>query len=106
VGVRDPAAADRIAAVLEVTDRAVATSGLYERGGHVRDPRTGRLPGTYSSITVVGPTLGLADAWATAALALGPDGPALVAAQDGLGVLALDPHGVATWSDLLGALLR
>ena len=106
VGVRDPAAADRIAAVLEVTDRAVATSGLYERGSHVRDPRTGRVPGAYSSITVVGPTLGLADAWATAALALGPDGPALVAAQDGLGVLALDPHGVATWSDPVGALLR
>ena len=106
VGVRDPAAADRIAAVLEVTDRAVATSGLYERGGHVRNPRTGRVPGAYSSITVVGPTLGLADAWATASLALGPDGPALVAAQDGLGVLALDAHGVATWSDLVGALLR
>ena len=25
--------------------RAVATSGLYERGGHIRDPRTGRVPG-------------------------------------------------------------
>lgn len=106
VGIRAPTAGDRIAAVLEVRDRAVATSGLYERGGHVRDPRTGRVPDAFASVTVVGPTLGIADAWATAALALGQDGPARVAAQDGLGVLALDARGIATWSDLVGALLR
>jgi thiamine biosynthesis lipoprotein len=106
VGIRDPAAADRISAILQLTDRAVATSGLYERGGHVRNPHTGRVPDAYASVTVVGPTLGLADAWATAALALGPDGPARVAAQAGLGVLAIDHAGVATWSDLVDDLLR
>ena len=106
VGIRDPRAADRVAAVLHLTDGAVATSGLYERGGHVRDPRSGRIPGAYASVTVIGPTLGLADAWATAALALGADGPGRVAAQAGLGVLAIDHAGVATWSDLVDALLR
>ncbi len=106
VGVRDPAAADRVAAVLQITDRAVATSGLYERGAHVRDPRTGRVPDALASVTVVGPTLGIADAWATAALVLGPDGPARTAAQPGLGVLAIDHRGVATWSDLVDPLLR
>jgi FAD:protein FMN transferase len=106
VGIRDPAAADRISAVLQLTDRGVATSGLYERGGHVRDPRSGRVPDAYASITVVGPTLGLADAWATAALALGSEGPARVAAQAGLGVLAISHAGIATWSDLVNAVLR
>jgi thiamine biosynthesis lipoprotein len=106
VGVRDPAAGDQVAAVLEVVDRAVATSGLYERGGHVRDPRTGRVPDAWASITVVARTLGVADAWATAALALGPDGPTRVAAREGLGVLAIDHHGIATWSDLVDGLLR
>ncbi len=106
VGIRDPAAADRISAVLQLTDRGVATSGLYERGGHVRDPRTGHVPDAYASVTVIGPTLGPADAWATAALALGSEGPARVAAQAGLGVLAISHAGVATWSDLVDALLR
>jgi len=106
VGIRDPAAADRVAAVLELTDRAVATSGLYERGGHVRDPRSGRVPGAWAGVTVVGPTLGEADAWATAALALGRDGPSRIAAVVGLGVLAIDGAGVATWSDLVDGLLR
>ena len=106
VGIRDPGAADRVVAVLRVADRAVATSGLYERGGHVRDPRSGRVPDAWASVTVVGPTLGVADAWATAALALGAMGPARVAAHAGLGVLAIDHAGVATWSDLVDVLLR
>lgn len=105
VGVRDPADARRVAAVLAVRDGAIATSGLYERGAHIRDPRSGEVPGAYESVTVVGPTLGLADAWATAAFALGAAGPAAVAARPGLGVLAIDRAGVATWSDIVDVLL-
>ena len=105
VGIRDPAEAGRVAAVLAVRDGAVATSGLYERGPHIRDPRTGAVPRAFGSITVVGPTLGVADAWATAALALGEGGPVAVAARPGLGVLAIDPAGIATWSDLVDELL-
>ena len=41
VGVRHPTEAQRVAVVLEVSDRAVATSGTYERGAHIVDPRTG-----------------------------------------------------------------
>lgn len=106
VGIRDPAAADRIIAVLYLTAGAVATSGLYERGGHVRDPRSGRVPDAWASVSVVGPTLGLADPWATAALALGREGPRRAAAVPGLGVLAIDGAGVAAWSDLVDGLLR
>ncbi|HYN48236.1 MAG TPA: FAD:protein FMN transferase [Candidatus Nanopelagicales bacterium] len=105
VGVQDPADAGRVAAVLVVRGGAVATSGLYERGAHIRDPRSGAVAGSYASVTVVGPTLGLADAWATAAFALGEAGPKAVAARPGLGVLAIDHAGVATWSDLVDALL-
>ena len=54
----------------------------------------------------MGPTLGLADAWATAALALGADGPGGGRGRPGLGVLAIDHAGVATWSDLVDRLLR
>jgi len=74
VGVRHPILADAVAAVLDVTDLAVATSGAYERGDHVLDPFTRRPPRGVLSVTVVGPDLGTADAYATAAFAMGPRG--------------------------------
>jgi len=52
----------------------VATSGTYERGEHVVDPHTG-LPATeLVSLTVVGSSLTYADAFATAAFAMGRKG--------------------------------
>ena len=39
-------------------DGAVATSGAYERGPHIVDPRTGRPAAGALSVTVVGPDLG------------------------------------------------
>lgn len=98
VGIRHPADPAAVAAVLAVRDAAVATSGLYERGPHIRDPRSGAIPEAFASITVVGPRLGPADAYATAAFAMGTDGLAWVAGRPGFGILALDPAGRATWS--------
>ena len=60
-------------------DLAVATSGAYERGAHIVDPRTGEPPAGVLSVTVLGPDLGTADAYATAAFAMGADGPAWTA---------------------------
>ena len=65
VGVRHPEAADATAAVLQIGDGAVASSGRYERGEHLWG-RTASDPAP-ASVTVVGPRLGLADALATAA---------------------------------------
>ena len=79
VGIRHPLIADKLATVLAARDGAVATSGAYERGDHVRDPFTGRAPAGILSVTVVGPSLTLADSYATAALAMGQDGLAWVA---------------------------
>jgi thiamine biosynthesis lipoprotein len=83
VGIRHPLQGHRLAAVLEVEDLAVATSGAYERGDHIIDPRTGRAARGLLSATVVGPELATADAYATAAFALGVDGPAWTATLDG-----------------------
>ena len=73
VGIQHPWVGDRVAAVLEIRDAAVATSGLYERGDHVLDPRTGDPALGLASVTVVGADLAIADAYATAAVVLGPD---------------------------------
>ncbi len=74
VGIRHPWEADKLSWVLAVTDGAVATSGTYERGDHVINPRTGQPAKGLRSVTVVGPDLALADAYATAALAMGEAG--------------------------------
>jgi FAD:protein FMN transferase len=71
VGIRHPHERDKLAAAITVSDCGVATSGAYERGPHVLDPRTGRPATGLSSVTVVGRDLGTADAYATAAFAAG-----------------------------------
>jgi thiamine biosynthesis lipoprotein len=77
VGIRHPHHAHELAAVVEATgDLAVATSGLYERRGHIVDPVTGCVPQGVLSVTVTGPDLGTADAYATAAFVMGARGPA------------------------------
>jgi thiamine biosynthesis lipoprotein len=74
VGIQHPWERDKTAEVVAVRDCAVATSGDYERGDHVIDPRTG-LPATgLASVTVLASDLASADGYATAALALGPEG--------------------------------
>jgi FAD:protein FMN transferase len=98
IGVQHPRATDRIAAILELESGAVATSGSYERGDHVRDPHTGRAPSGLASITVVGPSLTYADAYATAAYAMGMAGIAWVDGHPGYGAYAIttDERAIAT----------
>lgn len=83
IGVRHPLVADRTAAVVELVDAAVATSGAYERGAHVVDPRTGQPAGGLLSITVVACSLARADALATAVFAMGGLGPRWLGARGG-----------------------
>ena len=105
IGIRHPDRADRIAGVLRIRDLAVATSGLYERGAHILDPRTGATPTGLRSLTVVGPTLARADAYATAAFAMGAQGPAWVAALEGFGAVAVTADDRVVWTELADALL-
>ena len=71
VGVRHPWDPAAVCFVLAGTDLGIATSGTYERGQHVVDPRRGGPATGLRSVTVTGPDLGRADALATAAVAMG-----------------------------------
>jgi len=104
IGIRHPGEPDRVAAVLAISDGAVATSGLYERGGHIRDPHTGDVPDALASLTVVGPTLAIADAYATAAFAMGERGIDWIARQPGYGGLAVTRDGRVVWTPLVDGL--
>ncbi|RMG98634.1 MAG: FAD:protein FMN transferase [Deltaproteobacteria bacterium] len=104
VGVQDPDAPGPIG-VLEVEDRAVVTSGDYQRFfeyegrryAHILDPTTGQpVPEERAprSVTVVGPSAMLADAYATAVAVLGIErGVALVEQTPGLDAVVIDRAG-------------
>lgn len=67
VGIRDPHHG-RVCKVVFAHDLAVATSG----GARIVDPHSGVVETTLGSVTVLGPDLGIADAYATAMYAMGP----------------------------------
>ncbi|HEX9598128.1 MAG TPA: FAD:protein FMN transferase [Gaiellaceae bacterium] len=74
VGIQHPLDRQHVAAVIEsTTDLAIATSGAYTRGEHVWNPHSGRPPVGILSVTVVGAELAIADAYATAAFAMGAE---------------------------------
>jgi thiamine biosynthesis lipoprotein len=92
IGVRSPGRVDLLACIVEV-EGAIATSGLYERGGHLVDPRTGAPARGPQSATVVGPELWLADALATALFVEGLPGLNRIAGIDGYSALLIDNDG-------------
>lgn len=81
---------------------ACATSGNYERPGHLVDPRTGR-PADGNGVlqaTALARTAAEADAWSTALFVLGPDAGRAALASSGASVaaawvVATDDGGVA-----------
>jgi thiamine biosynthesis lipoprotein len=99
IGIRHPFEADKLAWVVAGTDLGVATSGTYERGFHVIDPRRGQAARGLCSVSVVGPDLGLADAYATAGVAMGLSGLTWLAALDGYETAVVTAAGEAYRSD-------
>ncbi|WP_203717824.1 FAD:protein FMN transferase [Asanoa siamensis] len=93
VGIRHPWEALATCHTVAGTDLAVATSGVYERGHHVIDPRRGRPAKGLRSVTVVGPDLGTADAYATAALAMGRAGLQWLAGLAGYACVVVTDEG-------------
>jgi hypothetical protein len=78
IGVENPLNPSEVLATFNLTDGAVATSGLRHRGAHIFDPVAGRPvptagPGAVVSATIVGDLLIQADLWATTAVVAGLD---------------------------------
>jgi thiamine biosynthesis lipoprotein len=89
IGIQHPLVGDKVAAVIATCDGAVATSGTYARGQHVLDPHTRAPPTGVLSVTITGPELATADAYATAAFAMGEAGPHWTARLHGYEALTI-----------------
>lgn len=98
IGVEDPSCTGRLTATVDVRNGAVATSGIAQRGCHVRDPRTGSLATDVLSATVVCDSLTDADVWATAAVAAGAADRLVVGASRS-GVLVAADGTRRRWAD-------
>jgi thiamine biosynthesis lipoprotein len=97
IGIADPHAPLRLAAIAELTG-AIATSGTYERGDHLIDPHSGRPAARAASASVTGPDLGLADALATAVAVAGDPGLDLIDTIEGYEALIIGPDGSRRWT--------
>ena len=74
IGIIDPRDATMLVGTVDVMNGAVATSGTAERGTHLWDPRTGEPATEFLSVTVTGPSLTWADAYATTVFVMGEPG--------------------------------
>ena len=105
IGIRHPNDAAALAAVVHGNNLAVATSGNYERGDHITDARTGVANRELRSLTVVGPSLTLADAYATAGFAMGLAGVAWVATRPSYAAYAVTFEDRVRYSNAFKGLL-
>jgi thiamine biosynthesis lipoprotein len=91
IGIAHPTVRGASALRLEAADLAVATSGSTERGEHIVHGRSGEVPRELLTLSVAGPSLGRADAYATAAFAMGRDGLRWVESLPGYAACAITP---------------
>jgi thiamine biosynthesis lipoprotein len=83
---------------------AVATSGPAERGCHIVDPTSGAAPAhQWAGVTVVGESLTEADAFATAACAMGAVAPAWLEDRPGVEALLVHDDGRTRQTSGFGA---
>lgn len=114
VGVQNPDGGSEYAAVLNVTDESVVTSGDYQRYfvsdgvrcHHIIDPDTGYPAALYRSVTIVCPDSGTADALSTALFNLPVERGTEVAQAFDAQVLWIFADGSQQMTDGFAALLR
>jgi thiamine biosynthesis lipoprotein len=98
VGIQHPQERMALAAVVELCEGAIATSGAYERGEHIVDPHSGLPPQGVESVSILGSHLAAVDAYATAAYAMGRKGAEWAARLCGHGAIVIFDDGRIAYS--------
>jgi thiamine biosynthesis lipoprotein len=98
--IRNPEKFNEVVKDVPLRNGAIATSGVGEKGSHIKDPFTGLIAIGALSATVVGPDGGMAEALATALVVLGKDGAALFERPEFADSWAfvIDRHSNTSWS--------
>jgi thiamine biosynthesis lipoprotein len=93
IGIQDPFNKDKILNKLSINNGAVATSGNYERGKHIINPKTGEIADDVLSVSVAGPDIIKADVLATAIFAEGLPGLVIAEKTESYEALLVDKNG-------------
>ena len=95
IGIRNPFDVNENIKVVYLSGEGIATSGIYERGKHIYNPK-GKIDSEVVSISVIGPNVYEADRFATAAFAMGKEGINFIEKQKDLEGYMIDRKGIAT----------
>jgi thiamine biosynthesis lipoprotein len=98
IGIQHPRDRSAVAARVWTSGLAVATTGAYERGPHVIQRYRKAAPTGILSMTVTGPDLGSADAYSTAAFAMGANGCEWMLDTAGYEALAILADETMLWT--------
>ena len=105
IGIQDPSDRSNILNALSISNGAVATSGNYERGEHIINPKTGKPANEILSFSVTGPDIIKADILATAGFAAGKKSLELVEAVSDYEALAVYKDGSLVMSSGMSKLV-
>lgn len=89
IGIQDPGDKTNILNKLSISNSAVATSGSYERGAHIINPKTSQPANELLSVTIGGPDIIKADILATACFAMGSKAADFMKQQTGYQALII-----------------
>lgn len=117
VGIKNPRqkdASDEVIATIRLKDRAISTSGDYERWfehegkryHHILDPRTGYPAVGSRSVSIISDRGAWSDAYSTALFVMGPGKGIALARSLAMDAFIIDSSGTATMTDGLQGQLR
>lgn len=107
IGIQNPFNNQEIVKVLNLRNEGLATSGTYNKGRHIYNPKNlNDQLDEVVSLSVVGPDIYEADRFATAAFAMGKEGINFIEKTLGLEGYQIDKNGTATFTTGFDKYLR
>ena len=99
IGIRNPFNREENVKVVYLCGEGIATSGNYERGKHIYNPKEKKEADAIASMTIIGPNVYEADRFATACFAMGSDGIYFIEKKPELAGYMIDKNGIATFTN-------
>lgn len=93
IGIQDPFDNQKVVKIVELKDQAIATSGSYERGLHIINPKTKKPSDYWASVSVIGPSIVQADILATAIFAKGKNAGQTIKLPKNYKLITVDKSG-------------
>lgn len=98
IGIRNPFNKNENVKVLHLSDVGIATSGTYENGEHIYNPKENNKANEIISMTIIGPNVYEADCFATASFAMGKNGINFIEKNPTFAGYMIGHDGMATFT--------